>query len=260
MSLNFVKKSARMARLLSAALLFPVVFSGPVLAASDTPFFTGVWELKTDQGLKPLVMSDWLIFDGKLPNTWLYMTKGSVPGQQYRFMARNVGVNGVSAALVDVVRVDDLHMNYRVSAKGAIIEQGEATRLSVPNANDSCLAVDTELKDLMGSWTMVADKKKKVSLSETELNVDGQKQPVELRPIRTGQVGVVSNGAPYALFTDAGGDYAVLQLLPVGTASFAGGPIGQPVNFAQEIVVRRNGGRCDAAIAGRLKLMGKTRK
>ena len=260
MTSYFVKKAAKLVRVCAAALLVPAVFSGPVLAASDTPFFTGVWELKDGKTVRPLVMSDWLIFDGKLPNTWLYMTKGSVPGQQYRFIARNVGVNGVSAALVDVARVDDTHMTYRVSVKGAIIEQGEATRLSVPNANDSCLAVDTELKDMLGNWVLAADKKKRVKLGETELNFDGQKQAVELRPIRTGQVGVVVNGAPYALFTDAGGDYAVLQVLPTGTASFVGGPIGQHVNFAQEIVLRRTNGRCDAAIAGRLKLLGKPHK
>ena len=259
MKLFFVKKAADMIRVCAAALLFPAIFSSPVVAASDTPFFTGVWELKDSQGVRPLVMSDWLIFDGKLPRTWLYMAKGSVPGMQYRFIARNVGVNGISAALVDVVRVDDSHMNYRISANGAIIEQGEAYRLSVPNANDSCLAVDTEMKDLLGKWVVASDRKKKVSLSETELDVDGQKQAVELRPIRTGQVGIVVSGAPYALFTDAGGDYAVLQILPTGTASFAGGPIGQHVNFSQEIVVRRTGGRCDAAIAGRLKLLGKKR-
>nr|WP_321455874.1 hypothetical protein [uncultured Cohaesibacter sp.] len=241
------------------SVFVPLSISSFASAAVDTPFFTGVWQLNDGKTLRPLVMSDWLIFDGKLPNTWLYVSKGSLPGQQYRFLARNVGVNGVSAALVDVVRVDDTHMSYRVSVKGNIIEQGDATRLSVPNANDSCLAVDTEMKDLLGSWVVATDKKKKVKLSETELDFAGQKQAVELRPIRTGQIGVIVSGAPYALFTDAGGDYAVLQVLPSGTTSFAGGPIGQHVNFSHEIVLRRTNGRCDAAIAGRLKLMGKVK-
>ena len=260
MNLFFVKRAVAVTKLCAAALLIPAVFSGPAIAASDTPFFTGVWELKDSQTVRPLVMSDWLIFSGKMPNTWLYMTKGSIPGQQYRFMARNLGVNGVSAALVDVVRVDDTHMTYRVSANGAIIEQGEAYRLSVPDADESCLAVDTEMKDLLGKWVSATDKKKKVSLSETELNFDGQKQAVDLRPIRTGQIGIMVNGAPYAMLTDAGGDYAVLQVLPTGTASFTGGPIGQHVNFAQEVVLRRTNGRCDAAIASRLKLLGKPHK
>lgn len=229
-------------------------------AASDTPFFTGVWELKDATGVRPLVMSDWLIYDGKLPRIWLYMRAGSVPGQRYQFHTRNVSVNGLSKAIVDVARIDDTHMMYRLSVDGNILEQGEATRLSVPNADKSCLAVDTDMKDLLGSWRIAKSPKKVVKLSESELVLDGKKQSVTLQNLRTGQIGLIAGGSAFGLFTDAGGDYAVLQILPPGTTSFSGGPIGQHVQFAQEIVVRRAKGRCDAAIKGRLKLLGKKRK
>lgn len=230
-----------------------------VEAAQDTPFFTGVWELRDGSGVRPLVMSDWLVFDGKLPRIWLYMRQGSIPGERYQFYARNVSVNGLSKALVDVAKIDDTHMLYQLSVGGQVLEKGEARRLSVPNADGSCLAVDTELKDLLGSWQVVERGKKKrmLKLSETQLQLDGKKQSVESRLLRTGQIGLTVNGAPFAMFTDAGGDYAVLQILPTGTPAFTGGPIGQHTTFAQEIIVRRPKGRCDAAIKGRLKLMGK---
>lgn len=229
-------------------------------AAGDTPFFTGVWELKDGTGVRPLVMSDWLIFDGDKPRTWLYLRKGSLPGQQYQFYARNIGSNGVSAAIVDVARIDDTNMQYRMSANGQVIEQGQASRLSVPNAQKSCLAVDTELKDLLGTWSVASNKKKKLKLSETVMELDGSKQDIAIQPLRTGQVGLMAGGAPFALFTDAGGDYAVLQILPSGTKSFQGGPIGQHVTFSQEIVVYRSKVNCNKQIAGRLKLLGKKRK
>ncbi|WP_316860725.1 hypothetical protein [uncultured Cohaesibacter sp.] len=241
-------------------VLVATLVSEPVKAASDTPFFTGVWELKDNKGVRPLVMSDWLIFSGNLPGTWLYLKQGSIPGQRFEFFARNLNVNGLSAAIVDVAKIDDTHMIYRLSANGEILEQGEATRLSVPNANKSCLAVDTEMKDLLGSWVLASDKKRKFKLSETELDFDGRKQPITMATVRTGQIGLMVSGKPYALFTDAGGDYAVLQVLPAGTEAFTGGPIGQHVNFTQELIVRRPTGRCDAAIAGRLKLLGKKKK
>ena len=257
---RFLRSVGYLARVMVTACLFVVVLSGASRAAGDTPFFTGVWELKDSNGVRPLVMSDWLIFDGKLPGTWLYLNKKSIPGERYQFHARKVSVNGLSAALVDVARIDDTHMIYRLSAKGQVIEQGEATRLSVPNADKSCLAVDTEPKDLLGKWVLASNKKKGLSLSESELVLDGKRQSITVQPVRTGQIGLMVSGAPFAMFTDAGGDYGVLQILPQGTASFTGGPIGQHVSFAQEIVVRRAKGRCDAAIAGRLKLLGKKKK
>ncbi len=244
----------------AAALLCTGTLSSPSHAASDTPFFSGVWELKDANGVRPLVMSDWLIFDGKLPRIWLYMRKGSVPGQRYQFYARNVSRNGVSAAIVDVVRIDDTHMTYRLSAKGQVLEQGEATRLSIPNADKSCLAVDTDMKDLLGTWSIASNTKKKVKLSETELVLDGAKQSIQMRQLRTGQLGLMVGGAPFALFTDAGSDYAVLQILPQGTKSFQGGPIGQHVTFSQEIIVYRSKVNCNKQIADRLKLLGKKRK
>lgn len=241
-----------------------LVLMGPlassVKAASDTPFFTGVWELKDANGVRPLVMSDWLIFDGKLPHIWLYMRQGSVPGQRYQFYARNVSRNGVSEAIVDVERIDDTHMAYRLSAKGQVLEQGQATRLSIPNATKSCLAVDTDMKDLLGTWSIASNTKKKMKLSETELVLDGVKQSIQLQQLRTGQLGLSSNGAPFALFTDAGSDYAVLQILPQGTKSFRGGPIGHHVTFSQEIIVYRSKVNCNKQIADRLKLLGKKRK
>lgn len=248
--------------LLSLMGLPSVIFDGglKVKAANDTPFFTGVWELKDSSGVRPLVMSDWLIFDGDKPRTWLYLRKGSLPGQQYQFYARNIGSNGVLAAIVDVARIDDTTMQYRMSANGQIIEQGQATRLSIPNAQKSCLAVDTELEDLLGTWSVVANKKKKLQLSETELKLDGARQTIAIQPLRTGQIGLMAGGVPFALFTDAGGDYAVLQILPQGTRSFQGGPIGQHVTFSQEIVVYRSKVNCNKQIEGRLKLLGKERK
>ena len=250
-------------KLALAALLATAGFCGiadMARAADDTPFFTGVWELRDATGVRPLVMSDWLIFDGKMPRTWLYLRQGAVPGQRYQFYARNISSNGVSAAIVEVARIDDTHMQYRMSAKGQVIEQGEATRLSVPNAHKSCLAVDTELKDLLGTWRIASNMKKRMKLSETELVLDGARQTISLRPLRTGQIGLMTNGAPFALFTDAGGDYAVLQILPPGTKSFQGGPIGQHVTFSQEIVVYRSKVNCNKQIAGRLKLLGKKHK
>lgn len=230
-----------------------------VQAADDTPFFTGVWELNDGKNLRPLVMSDWLIFDGKMPRIWLYMRKGSVPGQSYQFYARNVGINGLSRARVDVARIDENQMAYRLSADGAILEKGTARRLSVPNANGSCLAVDTEKKDLLGRWQVVNSGKTKetISLSDGELSYGKQKLPVQTRLLRTGQIAILANGTPYAMLTDAGGDYAVLQVLQQGTKAFTGGPIGHLVSFSKEIVVRRSKGQCDAAIAKRLKFMGK---
>lgn len=259
-TMQFFATSAQILRLVVVASMMTLVSVVGGKAAGDTPFFTGVWELRDANGVRPLVMSDWLIFDKKLPNTWLYMRSDSVPGVRYTFHARRVSVNGLSAALVEVARVDDEKMLYRMSANGTVIEQGEAHRLSVPNADKSCLAVDTEMKDLLGSWVLASDKKKRMKLSETELELAGKKQTISMQSLRTGQVGLSVGGTPFALFTDAGGDYGVLQILPQGTPSFSGGPIGQHVTFAQEIVVRRAKGRCDAAIAGRLKLLGKKRK
>ncbi|WP_157747520.1 hypothetical protein [Cohaesibacter sp. ES.047] len=238
-------------------LVFSMALSAQ--AAEDTPFYTGVWELKTPSGLQPLVMSDWLIFEGKTPGIWMYLKPGFVSGQRYQFMARRVSVNGLTAAVVDVAKIDDTHMSYRLSANGQVIEQGEATRLSVPNANKSCLAVDTEMKDLLGKWRLVQNKKKILSLSETQLVLDGKKQTITMQQLRKGQLALMVGGAPFAMFTHAGGDYGVLQILPAGTKAFTGGPIGQHVVFDQEIIVRRPGGRCDAAIASRLKLLGKKR-
>ena len=257
---HFFANSARIVRLMVVVCMATLLASAGVRAASDTPFFTGVWELRDGSGVRPLIMSDWLIFDNKLPSTWLYMRGDSVPGVRYNFYARRLSVNGLSAALVEVARVDDERMLYRLSANGQVIEKGEAFRLSVPNADKSCLAVDTELKDMMGSWVLVNDKKSSLKLSATELVLAGKKQAITMQSLRIGQVGLLVGGAPFAMFTDAGGDYAVLQILPQGTPSFSGGPIGQHVSFAQEIIVRRAKGRCDAAIAGRLKLLGKKRK
>ena len=257
----FLKTGVHLLGVMATAGMLAILASGAGRAASDTPFFTGVWELKDGSGaVRPLVMSDWLIFDQKLPGTWLYMRQGSRPGERYQFYARKVSINGLSAAVVDVARVDDNRMAYRLSANGNVIEQGEATRLSVPNAQGSCLAVDTEAKDLLGKWVVASNKKKLLSLGETELVLDGKKQSITVQPLRTGQIGLLVSGAPFAMFTDAGGDYAVLQILPQGTPAFTGGPIGQHVVFDQEIIVRRAKGRCDTAIAGRLKLLGKKRK
>lgn len=258
--IHFLANGVRLMRLAVLAILLAMVTSVGVRAASDTPFFTGVWELRDENGVRPLVMSDWLIFDQKLPNTWLYMRGDSVPGVRYNFYARRMSSNGLSAALVEVARVDDTKMLYRLSAKGTVIEKGEAIRLSVPNADKSCLAVDTEMKDLLGRWVLASDKKKALRLSESELNLAGKKQSISVQLLRTGQLGLMVDGAPFAMFTDAGGDYAVLQILPQGTPAFSGGPIGQHVSFSQEIVVRRPKGRCDAAIAQRLKLLGKKKK
>lgn len=228
-------------------------------AADDTPFFTGVWELNDGKNLRPLVMSDWLIFDGKMPRIWLYMRQGSVPGSSYQFYARNVGVNGLSKARVDVAMIDADHMAYQLSADGAILEKGTARRLSVPNADGSCLAVDTDMKDLQGRWQVVGSGKRKemIALSDSTLTFGKQKMPVQTRLLRTGQIAIMANGAPYAMLTDAGGDYAVLQILQQGTPAFTGGPIGHLLSFSKEVVVRRPNGRCDAAIAERLKFMGK---
>lgn len=259
-TIQFFATGAQIVRLAVVASVVMLISIVAGRAAGDTPFFTGVWELRDANGVRPLVMSDWLIFDKKLPNTWLYMRSDSVPGVRYNFYARRISVNGLSAALVEVARVDDEKMLYRLSANGSVIEQGEAYRLSVPNAEKSCLAVDTEMKDLLGNWVLASDKKKTMKLSESELQLAGKKQTISMQSLRTGQVGLLVAGAPFALFTDAGGDYAVLQILPEGTPSFTGGPIGQHVTFAQEIVVRRAKGRCDAAIDGRLKLLGKKRK
>ena len=259
-TIHFLATSAQIVRLVVVASMVTILSAVGVRAASDTPFFTGVWELRDQNGVRPLVMSDWLIFDKKLPDTWLYMRGDSVPGVRYNFYARRLSVNGLSAALVEVARVDDEKMLYRLSANGNVIEKGEAVRLSVPNADKSCLAVDKEMKDLLGNWVLASDKKKRLKLSESELVLAGKKQSITMQSLRTGQIGLMVGGAPFAMFTDAGGDYAVLQVLPQGTPSFSGGPIGQHVTFAQEIIVRRAKGRCDAAIAGRLKLLGKKRK
>ncbi|WP_319532778.1 hypothetical protein [uncultured Cohaesibacter sp.] len=254
-----LQASARLVRMMCAGVLFTVSTVVSVQAAEDTPFYTGVWELKTQNGLQPLVMSDWLIFEGKTPGIWMYLRPGFVSGQRYQFVARRISVNGVSAAIVDVAKVDDTHMSYRLSANGNVIEQGEATRLSVPNAHKSCLAVDTDMKDLLGKWKLTQNSKKSLVLKENELELDGKKQTITMQQLRKGQLALMVNGVPFAMFTDAGGDYGVLQILPAGTKAFTGGPIGQHVVFDQEIVVRRPGGRCDAAIAGRLKLLGKKR-
>ncbi len=259
-TIQFFATGAQILRLVVVASVTVLVSAVGGKAASDTPFFTGVWELHDANGVRPLVMSDWLIFDKKVPSTWLYMRSDSVPGVRYNFYARRVSVNGLSAALVEVARVDDEKMLYRLSANGNVIEKGEAYRLSVPNADKSCLAVDTEMKDLLGRWVLASDKKKSLKLSESELELAGKKQTITMQSLRTGQVGLSVAGAPFALFTDAGGDYAVLQILPQGTPAFTGGPIGQHVAFAQEIIVRRAKGRCNAAIDGRLKLLGKKRK
>ena len=233
-------------------------------AANDTPFHAGVWELIDSSGARSLVMSDWMLFDNNKPKTWLYLKSGSSAEGRFSFLARNLNISGYQNAIIDVASVDEKTMEFRISSGGNVLEQGRAYRLSTPNARESCLAVETTLQGMLGKW-ITPDKKNRrtLEISDGNMTWSGQKNPIQLQQVRVGQVGIVSNGHPLAILTDAGGDYAVLQFLLDGEPGFTRQPnAAQILSFKEEIVVMRplKKNNCDAQIARRLKFLGKTKR
>lgn len=223
--------------------------------AKAAPFFAGVWQLETATGVQPLVLSDWLMFDGKLPQTWLY-TRQATPSS-YAFYTRNIGVGGYQAVM-QVSQVDEKTMNVSMVAKKQVLLKGTAKRLSIPLAKGSCLAVETNLKKMFGKWvTPQKGDNRTLVLKEKSMVWLGKSSEITIQKVRDGQWGLSYGGQPLALMTDAGGDYAVLQWLRDGEKGFSYGP-GRPIlKFKEETILRKVGGRCDAAIKARLKLMKK---
>ncbi|WP_350333098.1 hypothetical protein [Coralliovum pocilloporae] len=244
----------------AAAMVLGTVSLSP--AAEDTPFHAGVWELPEGDGFKSLVISDWLLFEGQLPKTWLYLESGSAAEGRYTFLARHLNGTGYLGARIDVARIDDTHMTYKISTRDGVLTETTARRLSVPNAKKSCLAVLTKLEDLLGAYASADGKtKKKLVLTKDKLTWNGQDQAVSVQQLRVGQVGISANGKPLAILADAGSDYAVIQWLHDGEKSFTRGPRdAQLLSFKNEEVLYRSRVNCNKQIKDRLKFMGKGKK
>lgn len=232
------------------------------VAADDTPFHAGVWELPEAGGFKPLVISDWLIFEGQLPKTWLYLESGSAAEGRYTFLARHLNGTGYLGARIDVTRVDDTHMTYKISTRDGVLSETTTRRLSVPDAKKSCLAVLTELEDLLGSYASAdGATKNKLVLTRDKLTWNGQEQAVSVRQLRVGQVGISANGKPLAILADGGSDYAVIQWLHDGEKAFTRGPRdAQLLSFKNEEVLYRSRVNCNKQIKDRLRFLGKGKK
>ena len=257
----YPKAKLTMMSIAAAAFLTMAAFLAGEGARAESPFHTGVWQLNTPEGPKGLVMSDWLIFDDGLPSRWLYRKSGTNDQNQFDFLVRGMGHSNYSAGSLRVYRTGDNAMKYTILQKGAEPITYTAIRLSVPNYAGSCLSVENKGERLFGNWRGTkASSFKRLRLRKDKLTIDGASMDVEVRPVRVGRLGIIRDGQPYAFFTDAGGDYAVLQKFHAGvTLAQMTDPRVEILSFASEEIVRDPKTDCDRQIASRLKLLGKKR-
>lgn len=250
---NFTLKSIAAA----AALAVVGAFSHTAPAVAESPFHTGVWQLNTKDGSRGLVVSDWLVFEDGLPKRWLYRRAGTNDANQFDFFTRSIGDKGYTPVGIRVYRTGEHTMKYTVAPKGEEAFEVTAERLSIPNYKNSCLSVEGKGKRFFGNWVgTAASQLKKLSLGRNTLTIDGEKRKVAVEEVRVGRMGIIENGTPIGFFTDAGGDYAVLQMFKPGvTDAQMRDPKREILDFASEQVVRNPRGDCDRQIASRLKAM-----
>lgn len=228
-------------------------------AQAESPFHTGVWQFNTPEGPRGWVASDWLIFDGGLPNRWLYRRAGTNVENQFNYYSRTMGQANYAPVGITVQRTGDNTMQYTLAEKGKDPVIYPAVRLSVPDYAGSCLSVENKGARLFGRWTGTkASSFKKLRLSKNKLTIDGNAMAVDVREVRVGRLGIIKDGQPFAFFTDAGGDYAVLQKFNPGvTLAQMTDPQQEILSFASEEIAHDPKTNCDQQIAARLKLLGK---
>ncbi|GAA0785576.1 hypothetical protein E1180_18025 [Roseibium denhamense] len=249
---SFFKKIATAAALTAATTL-----SLTSVAQAESPFHTGVWQLNTADGPRGLVVSDWLVFEDGLPKRWLYRRAGTNDANQFDFFTRTLGDSGYTPVGIRVYRTGEHSMKYTVAPKGEEAFEVTAERLSIPNYKNSCLSVEGKGKRFFGNWVGTASSDlDRLNLSRSKLTIDGESRDVTVEQVRVGRMGITENGKPIGFFTDAGGDYAVLQLFKPGvTDAQMRDQEREILDFASEQVVRNPGGDCDRQIASRLKAM-----
>lgn len=229
----------------------------PSAANAESPFHTGVWQMNLPEGPKGLVVSDWLVFEDGLPKRWLYRRAGTNDENQFDFFTRTIGDSGYTPVGIRVYRTGDNSMKYTLAPKGGDAIEVSATRLSIPNFENSCLSVEKKGKRFFGTWNGTAGSKlKKLNLGKSSMTIDGEKRKIAIEEVRVGRMGITQDGTPIAFLTDAGGDYAVLQWFKPGvTVEQMRDKEHEILDFASEEIVRNPGGTCDRQIASRLKAM-----
>ena len=230
-------------------------------AQAESPFHTGVWQVNTAEGPQGLVVSDWLIFDDGLPSRWIYRRSGANDQNQFDFYVRTMGQPIFVDGSVRVYRTGENAMKYTVFLRGQQPVENPSIRLSQPNYIKSCLSVENKGERLFGAWRGTKKSSfKRIRLSKNKLTIDGKSENVEIKPVRVGRLGILKDGQPIAFFTDAGGDYAVLQRFKSGvTVAQMTDPRREILDFASEEIVRDPRGTCDRQIKSRLKLLGKVK-
>lgn len=253
------KKTASLATAVLAGLALSVSIAGT--AQAESPFHTGVWQVNTPEGPVGLIVSDWLLFEDGLPHRWIYRRSGTNDENQFDFYTRTMGMANYAPMAVRVYRTGEHEMKYTLVQKDQQPVTNPAIRLSVPNYKNSCLSVENKGERLYGKWRGTkASSFKRITLSPNALVIDKQKMNVEVKPVRVGRLGIVMDGKPWAFFTDAGGDYAVLQKFKPGvTVAQMIDPQREILDFVSEEIARDPKGTCDRQIASRLKLLGKKR-
>ena len=249
---SYLKNFAKAAAIAAAA-----IFSFAPAATAESPFHTGVWQLNTPDGPRGLVVSDWLVFENGLPKRWLYRRAGTNDANQFDFFTRTMNDSGYTPVGIRVYRTGDNSMKYTLAPKGEDPIEVTAERLSIPNFANSCLSVEGKGKRFFGNWVGTdGSKLKKLNVQRNRITIDGERRNVTVEQVRVGRMGITEDGKPVAFFTDAGGDYAVLQWFKPGvTDAQMRDQEREILDFASEEIVRNPGGTCDRQIASRLKAM-----
>lgn len=257
-----MKRTHKLAAATVSVAAIATVASGLTLtvdARAESPFHTGVWQVNTDAGPRGLVISDWLIYDNGLPHRWIYRRSGTNDQNQFDFYSRSIGASTFSPMGFRVYRTGENEMKYTRVEQGTQPVTSSAIRLSVPNYAGSCLSVENKGERLFGHWRGTKESSfKRLRLGKKKLTIDGKSMDVDVQPVRVGRLGITKDGQPYAFFTDAGGDYAVLQKFKPGvTTAQMVDQRREILDFASEEIARDPKGTCDRQIASRLKLLGK---
>lgn len=226
-------------------------------AQADSPFHTGVWQLSTEAGPRGLVVSDWLVFENGLPKRWLFRRAGTDDANQFDFYTRSIGTSGFSPVGIRFSRKGDDEMTFIRAETGKDPFTAEAKRLSTAPSGKSCLSVENKGDRLIGEWTgTTASTGKSLRLSKTALTIDDLSRIVSVEEIRVGRVAILEDGKPLAFFTDAGGDYAVLQWFRQDvTPEVMRDTQTEIMDFRAEDIFRSPNGTCDRQIEARLKTM-----
>ena len=243
---------------LAASIAALTMLSAVPAAQAESPFHTGVWQLNDPSGKRGLVVSDWLVWEDGLPKRWLYRRAGTNDANQFDFFTRTIGDSGFTPVGIRVYRTGEHEMKYTISEKGKDPIEVSANRLSIPNYKNSCLSVENKGNRLTGgTWTGTPQSAgKKLRLTKSKLTIDGNARNVTVEDVRVGRVGIMEDGKPLAFFTDAGGDYGVLQWFKPGvTPEVMRDTTKEVMDFKAEEIFRWPQGTCDRQIESRLKAM-----